>query len=140
MPSHYTSSLSTGPSVFDQSTTFAPAYPDLIHDSKHPSWQLDPVPAQDQRTRKTKKKHHSRKHKKHRSKKHKFAAYIVQLIGVLCLILAALKSFEPLAGIGFTLVVIGYDSKKLKKKGWVDGKYCKLIGTDSSWLISRQIL
>ena len=39
------------------------------------------------------------------------AAYLLQLIGVICFILAAIKSFEPLIGVGFTLVLIGYDKK-----------------------------
>lgn len=131
MPTQYTSSIPTAPSIFDHTTNLVPAYPHLIQDPEHPSWQLHPVPGQDHRPRKTKKKqHHSKKHrsKNQRSKKHKFAAYVVQLIGVLCLILAALKSFEPLAGIGFTLVVIGYDSKKMtkgwKKERW-SGKCCR---------------
>lgn len=47
-----------------------------------------------------------------RSKKHEFAAYILQCIGVLCLILAALKAFEPLAGAGFTLVMMGFKGGK----------------------------
>jgi hypothetical protein len=62
--------------------------------------------------RKKHSKHHSRSHKKKRNRKHEIGAYVLQLIGVLCLVLAAMRSFEPLAGIGFTLVVIGYDGKR----------------------------
>lgn len=76
---------------------------------------------------KRKKKH--TKNRRHRSKKHKFAAYILQCIGVLCLVLAALKSFEPLAGIGFALVMMGYKGKekgeaeirRMKKQSSKDG-------------------
>ena len=41
--------------------------------------------------------------------------YILQVIGLLCFILAAVKSFEPLTGVGFTLVLIGYN-KNAKKE------------------------
>lgn len=84
---------------------------------------------------KTSRSKHNRKHKhKYAPKKHKhrssrswkrqFAAYTLQLIGALCLVLAALKAFEPLAGVGFTLVVIGYDggrSLKKRRKGTEGG-------------------
>jgi hypothetical protein len=69
----------------------------------------------DKSKRKKHRKHHSRSHKKKRNRKHKVGAYILQLIGVLCLVLAALRSFEPLAGIGFTLVVIGYDGNRRER-------------------------
>jgi hypothetical protein len=65
--------------------------------------------------RKKHRKHHSRSHKKKRNRKHEIGAYVIQLIGVLCLVLAAMRSFEPLAGIGFTLVVIGYDGKRRER-------------------------
>ena len=63
-------------------------------------------------------KRHSKKRSKHRSKKHRksqFAAYLLQFIGLICLIMAAVKAFEPLTGVGFTMVLIGYD-RGLKKK------------------------
>lgn len=56
------------------------------------------------------KKHRSKSHKKHR--KHYVASYALQLIGFICLILAAVKAFEPLAGVGLTLVLVGYDRKR----------------------------
>ena len=70
----------------------------------------------------TKKRHEkaSKKRSKHRSKSHKkepkdrMGAYILQLIGLICLIVAAVKCFEPLTGVGFSLILIGYN-KGLKK-------------------------
>lgn len=53
------------------------------------------------------KKHRSKSHKKYQ--KHQIGAYILQAIGLVCLVLAAIKSFEPLAGVGFTLVLIGHN-------------------------------
>ena len=76
-------------------------------------------PASDPTSR-SKSKKRSKKHSKHRSKSHKaptehhIGAYVLQVIGVLCLILAAVRSFEPLTGVGFTLVLIGYN-QGLKK-------------------------
>ena len=72
-------------------------------------------------TSRKKSKRHSKKRSKHRSKshknnrKHRLGAYVLQLIGLFCLVLAAVKSFEPLTGVGFTLILIGYNDKKLKE-------------------------
>jgi hypothetical protein len=64
------------------------------------------------RTKKGKKKH-SRSSK--RTRNYGFEGYILQVIGILCFILAAVKAFEPLTGVGFTLVLIGYN-KNAKKE------------------------
>lgn len=64
------------------------------------------------RTKKTRKKH-SKSAKRKRERR--IEGYILQVIGLLCLILAAVKSFEPLTGVGFTLVLIGYN-KNAKKE------------------------
>lgn len=99
--------------------------PQLLLPSEYDQSGFDDHSLRKQKKAKTKKHHssrHSKRSKKHRSRSRKFAAYVVQLIGVLCLILAALHSFEPLAGIGFTLVVIGYDSRKLRQ-GPIAGRF-----------------
>jgi hypothetical protein len=76
----------------------------------------DAAPSRKRGDKSKRSKRHSKPHKK-RNRKHENGAYVLQLIGVLCLVLAAVRCFEPLAGIGFTLVVIGYDSKVLTKGG-----------------------
>lgn len=65
------------------------------------------------RSKKSKKKH-SKSHKKEKS--HLIQGYILQVIGILCLILAAVKSFEPLTGVGFTLVLVGCNENSRKKR------------------------
>jgi hypothetical protein len=67
------------------------------------------------RTKRTKKarKKHSKSSK--RKREHRIEGYVLQVIGLLCFILAAVKSFEPLTGVGFTLVLIGYN-KNIKKE------------------------
>lgn len=80
-------------------------------------------------------KKRSKKHSKARSKKshdkksrkHRLAAYILQVIGLICLVLAAIKSFEALAGIGFMLVLMGHDSKV--KKAVLGSKYTRTMKT-----------
>ena len=63
------------------------------------------------RKKKSKKKHSESSRRK---PEHRIEGYILQVIGILCFILAAVKSFEPLTGVGFTLVLIGYN-KNVKK-------------------------
>ena len=64
------------------------------------------------RTKKAKKKH-SRSSK--RIEKYNLEGYILQIIGILCFILAAVKAFEPLTGVGFTLVLLGYNKNARKE-------------------------
>lgn len=86
--------------------------PDLLVDTATPpSWLLD---SSENRPRKSS-KHHSRKKdkkkrksKKKQRRKQQIGAYVVQLIGLICLVLAAFKGCEPLTGVGFTLVIVGY--------------------------------
>ena len=66
---------------------------------------------QSARTRGQKKKR-SRKPKTKRASH--FHGYVLQVIGLLCFILAAVKLYEPLTGIGFTLILLGYN-KNAKK-------------------------
>lgn len=63
----------------------------------------------------------SKKHKKQRSRRQLIAAYFLQLIGLICLVLAAVKAFEPLTGVGFTLVIMGYRAGVGKGRKGVDG-------------------
>lgn len=65
-------------------------------------------------------KRKSRRSRKHRSKKSKkrrnrrVHGYVLQMIGIACLVLAAIKAFEPLTGVGFTLILIGYNTNAKK--------------------------
>lgn len=57
------------------------------------------------------------KRRQHKSRrKQRYGAYIVQMIGVLCLVLAAFEGFEPLTGVGFTLVIVGFKGGVEKDK------------------------
>lgn len=62
----------------------------------------------------SKQKRNSKRHSTHRSKsskhhsKRRIGAYLLQIIGLICLVMAAVKSFEPLTGAGITLVLVGY--------------------------------
>ena len=89
-----------------------------IHDDSPPQRKLS------KKRSKKHKNHRSKSHKKHR--KHRIGAYILQLIGFICLVVAAIKSFEPLTGVGFTLILIGYSRSTEKaalssKSGTVKG-------------------
>ena len=64
------------------------------------------------RSKKDKKKH-SRSSK--RMRQYGLEGYILQVIGMLCFVLAAIKAFEPLTGVGFTLVLIGYNKNARKE-------------------------
>lgn len=80
--------------------------PDLLLNSAAP-WLL---PSPGTNSKKSSSKHHKKKQKQKKKKhrKQQLGAYMLQLIGVLCLILAAIKAFEPLTSVGFTLVIVGY--------------------------------
>lgn len=65
------------------------------------------------RSKQSKTKHTKRSKPKRRSHIH---GYLLQIIGVVCFILAAIKSYEPLTGIGFTLVVLGYNKNAKKDR------------------------
>lgn len=70
---------------------------------------MSPWPPSSKEERPSKHHHrHSRKRHKKRSKKHRLGAYMIQLIGLICLVMAGIKAFEPLIGVGFTLVIVGY--------------------------------
>lgn len=73
------------------------------------------------KTKKTKKTKKSKKKQSRPLKRHNQyipEGYVLQVIGILCFILAAVKAFEPLTGVGFTLVLLGYN-KNAKKKARV---------------------
>lgn len=63
-------------------------------------------PANERPSGKRAKHQRSKGHRKRR--KQHLGAYILQIIGLICLVLAAVKAFEPLTGVGFTLVMVGY--------------------------------
>ena len=81
-----------------------------------------------------KSKHRSKRHKKDKKKKHhkqhkkqRLGAYILQFIGLICLVLAAVKAFEPLTGVGFTLVIVGYQGGLRPGDGDLGGKSMDLF-------------
>lgn len=92
-----------------QQPIFIPT-PYLLDPSTSAPWLLQPSAdtSTTRKSRKSSKRHHSRRRKKERSRKSRLGAYVLQLIGLVCLVLAAVKSFEPLTGVGFTLIVMGY--------------------------------
>lgn len=104
-------------------------------------WLPDALePARDLRPGKRSNHHSSKKSKKKRRKRRqRLGTYALQLIGLLCLVLAALKGFEPLTGVGFTFVMIGYKQglgKGEKTRGTIHLSYPRLSLNPSSLLIS----
>ena len=94
----------------------------LSPDYISPDEDSQPSRRRRKRTKKPKRKH-SRSSKTRR--RHRLQGYILQVIGLLCFVLAAVKSFEPLTGVGFTLVIIGYN--KNARKDYSIGKQCHTL-------------
>ena len=63
------------------------------------------------RTKRSKEKRSTRSRNKRAGHLH---GYVLQVIGLVCFILAAVKSYEPLTGIGFTLILLGYNKNASK--------------------------
>lgn len=99
------SGLSTSPGIpqHQQQAAFTPDWQlqSNLLDATAP-FLLD-SPGEDTKSSRRRSKH---RHKKRR--KQRLGAYILQIIGLICLVLAAVKAFEPLTGVGFTLVMVGY--------------------------------
>ena len=114
------SGLSSAPRSFDYATDFKAGSQTFAYVPNTTPWLVaSPVSDDDRKQRRSPGKR-SKKSKKHRTKshrkrsKHRIGAYILQLIGFICLVLAAIKSFEPLTGVGFTLILIGYNKSSEK--------------------------
>ena len=73
-----------------------------------PSQALDKQPSRKDLRKRSKKEKKRRSKLAKKDSKSRIAAYILQLLGFFCLVLAAVKSFEPLTGVGLTLILIGY--------------------------------
>lgn len=105
-------SLSSSPPSsysYDPSTpyTLPPYYSNLLFDSPPPPDLWPPQPSEKKKPKRRRKKHKSRQ---------RWSNYIVQLIGLICLVVAAIKGFEPLMGVGFTMVMVGYKGESFSGK------------------------
>lgn len=113
------SGLSSAPGTFEYGPEFRPGTQGFTKLHHTAPWLVASPGFNNTPSRSDSRKRSKRKAKKHRSKSHKkrrkqqIGAYVLQLIGLICLVLAGVKSFEPLTGVGFTLVLIGYKKTSL---------------------------
>ena len=87
--------------------------PDLVSPKYDSSDDYSKTRKRSRKRAKKAKKKHARSSK--RIEKYRFEGYVLQIIGILCFILAAVKAFEPLTGVGFTLVLLGYNKNARKE-------------------------